>query len=109
MCSFCDDRQYDRELAHSAARRQEDEEARQETLAVLDEEIARLKDGLGQDVLQGLLAAAYAQYMLNSTRNLIGHIYGGSPLIQHKREQAAKEFLALTDGGTDAGKRNEAA
>lgn len=44
-----------------------------------------LEEAIGKD-LQATLEVAYARYMLVTTRNLIGHLYGGSPLIRHKRD-----------------------
>lgn len=35
--------------------------------------------------LQGWLEVAYARLMLNSTRNLIGHIQGSSPWVGKRR------------------------
>jgi len=45
-------------------------------------------DALGHDALQNLLAAAYAAYIHISTRNLVGHLYGRSPLVGQKRVSA---------------------
>jgi len=39
------------------------------------------EDSFGQDVFQSLLAVSYSRYILNSTRNLMGHLYQSSPLV----------------------------
>ena len=47
-----------------------------------------VEDILGHDALHNLLAAAYATYIHISTRNLVGHLYGRSPLVGQKRVSA---------------------
>lgn len=48
-------------------------------------EAEELSAALSENLLHVYLRAAHAAYMYHCTRNLVGHIYGGSPLVgQHK-------------------------
>lgn len=71
MCSHCDGHPDEQNFVNAFNKRRQERVSQAEPVT----------DALGQDLLQSWLEVACARFLLNSTRNLIGHVYGSSPLV----------------------------